>query len=67
MEEYKHKLDVLHNLPYTTVKIFDGEKVVQRLVVMYSDVIDEMKKSRKALLKDKKWYYKGKIKNIKRK
>lgn len=60
MKEFE-KLEVLMLLPYTTITIFDGKKVTQKTVVVYSEVIKQMNINRKALLKEGFHYFDGKL------
>lgn len=59
-------LDLLLNLPYKTIKLFDGEKVTQETVVNYGEIIKQINLVRREVVKDKaKEYLREKLSNKK--
>ena len=63
MKEFE-KLEVLLNLPYTTITVFDGEKIKQETVVKFSEITKQINENRKALLEQGFHYFNGKLINI---
>lgn len=63
MKEFE-KLEVLLNLPHTTITMFDGENMTQHTVVLYGEVTKQINKNRKALLEKGFHYLNGKLINI---
>lgn len=55
------KLEVLMKLPRTTITIFDGKRITQKTVVVYSEVTKQININRKALVKQGFHYFEGKL------